>query len=509
MSATGLLAGATIHAPLPTVLLGIAVFLLLVGLTRRSWRTKPKQKCQYVEPAPATFDSESEIVIVGAGVVGASLASVLSRDGRKVTVIERDLQEPNRIVGELLQPGGYTALKKLGLKDAAEGIDAHVVYGYVIHENASKSMVALSYPRDDSGEVLTGRSFHHGRFIMGLRREAQKDGAILVEGAASSLLEDSSGHVIGVLYKDKATGTDKTIKAKLTFVADGCFSRFRKGLVDAEVSVSSNFAGVIMRDCPQIKKGFAEIVLGTGGPLLVYQISHEDTRILVDVPKVPSDIKGYMLSEVEPQLPAHIRGPFRAAVNSSQIRTMPNSFLPPSPNPVPGVVLLGDAFNMRHPLTGGGMSVALNDVVIWRKMLHGLKDVGDHAAVLKCLKTFQWERKGSHAFVVNVLAQALYKLFSASDEYLYELRTACYQYFQIGGKAVSGPVGLLSVVAPQPHILVGHFYAVAVFGMYLIMKARFPWQLHKGVFRALMVIWKACTVMLPLIGSELKNAFQF
>ena len=69
-----------------------------------------------MEPAPPTFDSESEIVIVGAGVLGSSLASVLSRDGRKVTVIERDLQEPNRIVGELLQPGGYAALQKLGLK---------------------------------------------------------------------------------------------------------------------------------------------------------------------------------------------------------------------------------------------------------------------------------------------------------------------------------------------------------------------------------------------------------
>ena len=57
-----------------------------------------------------------------------------------------------------------------------EGIDAHIVHGYVIHDNATKSMVALSYPLDDTGKVLTGRSFHHGRFIMGLRREAKKDG---------------------------------------------------------------------------------------------------------------------------------------------------------------------------------------------------------------------------------------------------------------------------------------------------------------------------------------------
>ena len=32
-----------------------------------------------------------------------------------MTLLERDLSEPDRIVGELLQPGGFRALKKLGL----------------------------------------------------------------------------------------------------------------------------------------------------------------------------------------------------------------------------------------------------------------------------------------------------------------------------------------------------------------------------------------------------------
>jgi squalene monooxygenase len=94
---------------------------------------------------------------------------------------------------------------------------------------------------------------------------------------------------------------------------------------------------------------------------------------------------------------------------------MPNSFLPPVPNPKPGCLILGDAFNMRHPLTGAGMSVALNDVIIWREMLSAIPDLKDHSAILKSLKIFHWRRKGSHSFVVNVLAQALYALFSASD----------------------------------------------------------------------------------------------
>ena len=62
------------------------------------------------------FDSESEIAVVGAGILGSAFGAVLARDGRKVMVIERDLSEPDRIVGELLQPGGYKTLKKLGLQ---------------------------------------------------------------------------------------------------------------------------------------------------------------------------------------------------------------------------------------------------------------------------------------------------------------------------------------------------------------------------------------------------------
>jgi len=36
-----------------------------------------------------------------------------------VLVIERDLTEPDRIVGELLQPGGYLKLIELGLEGKA------------------------------------------------------------------------------------------------------------------------------------------------------------------------------------------------------------------------------------------------------------------------------------------------------------------------------------------------------------------------------------------------------
>lgn len=103
------------------------------------------------------------------------------------------------------------------------------------------------------------------------------------------------------------------------------------------------------------------------------------------------------------------------SVINGRIRSMPNSFLPPSPVERPGVIVLGDAFNMRHPLTGGGMSVALNDVAIWCELLRNISDLTDYNSVLHALRMFHFRRKSNHSFVVNVLAQALYELFAANN----------------------------------------------------------------------------------------------
>ena len=75
---------------------------------------------------------------------------------------------------------------------------------------------------------------------------------------------------------------------------------------------------------------------------------------------------------IQSYITAHLQPAFLSAVENGRLRSMPNSFLPPAPVEMPGVLVLGDALNMRHPLTGGGMSVALNDVVIWRDLLRSV-----------------------------------------------------------------------------------------------------------------------------------------
>lgn len=59
-------------------------------------------------------------------------------------VIERDLSEPDRIVGELLQPGGYLKLLKLGLENCVDEIDAQRIFGYALYKDGKNTK--LSYP---------------------------------------------------------------------------------------------------------------------------------------------------------------------------------------------------------------------------------------------------------------------------------------------------------------------------------------------------------------------------
>ena len=93
---------------------------------------------------------------------------------------------------------------------------------------------------------------------------------------------------------------------------------------------------------------------------------------------------------------------------------MPNSFLPSvqqgSPLSKKGVILLGDSWNMRHPLTGGGMTVALNDVVYLKSIFASIRNLDDWDEIRYALRNWHWGRKPLSS-TINILSGTLYGLF--------------------------------------------------------------------------------------------------
>ncbi|XVF45799.1 hypothetical protein PTKIN_Ptkin02bG0235800 [Pterospermum kingtungense] len=444
----------------------------------------------------------TDIIIVGAGVAGSALAYTLGKDGRRVHVIERDLNEPDRIVGELLQPGGYVKLDELGLEDCVDEIDAQPVFGYALYKDGKDTR--LSYPLENFHSGVSGRSFHNGRFIQRMRHKASSlPNVSLEQGTVTSLVEEN-GTIKGVEYKTKG-GQELIAYAPLTIVCDGCFSNLRRSLCDPKVDVPSCFVGLVLENCELTHANHGHVILADPSPVLFYPISSTEIRCLVDVPgqKVPSLSNGemahYLKTAVAPQIPPELYTAFISAIDKGNIRTMANRSMPAAPHPTPGALLMGDAFNMRHPLTGGGMTVALSDIVVLRDLPRPLHDLSDASALCKYLESFYTLRKPV-ASTINTLAGALYKVFSASpDPARKEMRQACFDYLSLGGIFSDGPISLLSGLNPRPISLVLHFFAVATYGVGRLL---LPFPSPKRLWTGARLISGASGIIFPIIKAE-------
>ncbi|KAG9439314.1 hypothetical protein H6P81_019479 [Aristolochia fimbriata] len=444
----------------------------------------------------------TEVIVVGAGVAGSALAYTLGKDGRNVLVIERDLSEPDRIVGELLQPGGYLKLIELGLEDCVRDIDAQRVLGYALFKDGRDTKV--SYPLEKFDDDVSGRSFHNGRFVQRMREKAASlPNVKLEQGTVTSLIEEN-GMVKGVNYKTK-NGEELKAHAPLTVVCDGCFSNLRRSLCTPKMEVPSHFVGLVLENCELPYPNHGHVILADPSPILFYPISSTEVRCLVDVPgqKLPSVANGemanYLKTIVAPQLPAQLHDAFISAIDRGTVRTMPNKSMPASPYPTPGALLMGDAFNMRHPLTGGGMTVALADIAVLHNLLTPLRDLSDSSALCRYLESFYTLRKPT-ASTINTLAGALYKVFCASpDEAMKEMRQACFDYLSLGGVFSCGPVALLSGLNPRPLSLVCHFFAVAIYGVGRLL---LPFPSPKRLWVGARLLSGASNIILPIIKAE-------
>ncbi|PKI55585.1 hypothetical protein CRG98_024033, partial [Punica granatum] len=262
---------------LASVLALVALFRLVPRRKSEGGPSESQKSIVTSDGESGSADSNADVIIVGAGVAGAALAYTLGKEGRRVHVIERDLAEPDRIVGELLQPGGYLKLIELGLEDCVEEIDAQRVFGYALFKDGRNT--CLSYPLEKFHSDVSGRSFHNGRFIQRMREKAASlNNVRLEQGTVTSLVEEK-GAIRGVQYKTK----------------------------DGEVDVPSCFVGLVLENCQLPYANHGHVILGEPSPILFYPISSTEVRCLVDVPgqKVPSissgDMANYLKSVVVSQ----------------------------------------------------------------------------------------------------------------------------------------------------------------------------------------------------------------
>ncbi|KAJ2067540.1 Squalene epoxidase [Coemansia sp. S155-1] len=502
-----------------------------------------RQVHEFSEQLSPSFD----YIVIGAGPIGAALAFKLSTDhpDQQILIVEKSWDEPDRIVGELMQPAGCHALELLGLGRVFSGIGAVPVHGYYIAYGGNQLYVP--YPLNPNGKPFRGVSFHHGRLVMNLRAACKSRSNITcLEASVVDLIRDSGISAIrGVRVGAARDNGQKELKEvtarRITFVCDGISSQFRKVLNPEPVALISHFCGLVLEHepvstadhftgpagaipaslradpCTQKENPLpmphnGHVLLDGLGPVLLYQMSERETRVLADIPgpTLPSDgsqlraLVRESLSRAAPkQMYPVLHSRLMDAVDGTQrLRCIGSKFIPATANRIPGAIWIGDALNVRHPLTGGGMTVGLWDIVHLCKQM--AKEDHSPRALNRMTAQWQWDRR-SRALVVNTLSVALHALFAAADSPdMCLLRDACFSYLSRGSFYTMHPSGFLSGLFPSPLLLLFHFFSVAILAVTMRLGDPKAGILPIRCLSAARTLWVAACVILPFMWRELQ-----
>ncbi|KAJ6761552.1 SQUALENE MONOOXYGENASE [Salix koriyanagi] len=422
-------------------------------------RTKKKLKSSGNGVCRSNFAGNTDVVIVGAGVAGSALAY---------------------------------ALAKLGLEDCLDGSDSQTVFSFAaVHKDGKRS--AISYPSNASG-----RGFHHGRFVQKLREKAASlPNVELEQGTVTSLVEENGSikEAISAVQRLKSHPTLSVWSWKIII--------FHMQIVPIEVPSYS--VGLVLEDYNLPYANRAYFIL-KDTIAIAYPISSKEIRCLVDVPgpQPPSistgEMASYLKTVVAPQMPPELHNAFICAIDKGNIRTMPNRIMPASSYPTPGAFLIGDSLNMRHSVTGGGMTVGLSDVVLLRDLLRPLNDLSNAASVCKYLESFCVLRKPT-AFAINTLASTLHTVFSSSDQdpARKEMKEAFFNYLSLGGVFSDGLMALLSGLNPDPLSLFFHCFAMLA---YAVGSLLLPFPTPKRMCIAARLVLVGSGIIFPILKAE-------
>ena len=186
--------------------------------------------------------ADYDIITVGGGLGGASVAKAMAEKGKKVLVLERETKFKDRVRGEWMAPWGVAETKKLGIFDDLMAAGAQlttIMAGY-----AGPAPLPLRNFETQSALGLPSMTMYHPELQEAVLQAAQKAGAEIRRGVKVTAV--TSGKEPSVEYE--AEGAKQTATARLVVGADGRNSLVRKwGGFDAiESKAEQVLAGVLV-----------------------------------------------------------------------------------------------------------------------------------------------------------------------------------------------------------------------------------------------------------------------
>lgn len=277
---------------------------------------------------------EVDVAIIGAGPAGSTLAALLARHGRSVTLYERDTFPRDKVCGEFLSYDALPILDRFGID---LGDAPHVRRCRVVGRNRTLEFDLPHAARGVSRKLLDATLFDH----------AVASGA----GAVNEVVADLG-----------------QIKARLIVGAWGRWGRFDTQLNRAFVRDRAHRSFGFKRHYRGPQSDTIDLYSFRRGYLGVSAIEAGETNIcgLVDASRLRAH-KGKWhafvetIREEEPRLDA-----LYAAYEPAQdhfLSSEPVIFRARS-SVEAGVLMIGDASGVIDPLTGNGMAMAMHSAVL-------------------------------------------------------------------------------------------------------------------------------------------------
>ncbi|MEO6397454.1 MAG: NAD(P)/FAD-dependent oxidoreductase [Tepidiformaceae bacterium] len=319
-----------------------------------------------------------DLAIVGGGIAGSALATVMARAGKSVLVLEKTTAYPDLVRGEWLAPWGVFEARRVGLLSDLVQAGGHYLRRHIAFGEGIDPVEAIAGARDMSNllpGVLGPLSLRHPIACQALTDAAQAAGATVLRGVSKVGL--AAGPSVSYMHE----GSEQHVTARLVIGADGRNSvvRSQAGIPLQRDATHHLFSGMLVEGA----EGWPEDAQTKG--------TEGDVNFLV-FPQGKGVLRLYLGYALEQK--TRLTGPdapqrFLAAFNLSSVpwseaivNATPISHCHSYPNEdtwtefpyVEGVVLIGDAAGHNDPITGQGLSISMRDVRIVSELLLGAED---------------------------------------------------------------------------------------------------------------------------------------
>ena len=309
-----------------------------------------------------------DVVIVGSGIAGGALATMLARGGKQVLLLERTEAYKDIVRGEWIAPWGLIDAKKAGLSAVLAGVSTHnltyhVEYGEGIDPDRAEA------ERGKIAELMPGLpgplAIGHPQACQALFDAAVAAGANAIRGVSE--IQVTGGDAPCVAYtKD---GARHEAAARLVVGADGRNSQVRSqaGIELHQDPPHHFFSGLLVDGVPEWPEDVQSMGTDLDVQYFVFPQGAGRHRLYLSY---GLDQKGRLAGENAPQkfmdafrLP-NVRGSETMASGriAGPCHSVPNqSTWTDDPSAHPGILLIGDAAGFNDPIVGQGLSISLRD----------------------------------------------------------------------------------------------------------------------------------------------------